>query len=306
MEHAFSMISMLVGALRELSARGLWPFTPDPAEPGLHALGNPATGTPLLIEGNSRHALGRLQRALGQAGCRVLLLNTGGLDLYTAYRTGRLAVEGILEALPAADESETGPATAARVPEEEGVVSSPHQNVRALLPHPLWHALGGEQLAASGVHAGPAHPEDLPAFLLGAPLGPATVRPVPPLRERLHAATAHAGLFLLVAALPLLAVGWEALLVGTGCVLVALGAVVFLLPYLQALLTRYSWRLPVAVLAGLLGFCVAGGGYGAGMAAWPAAALAVGMMSVVCWLAPNGGGGEANIQYYRTWRLRGA
>ena len=304
MKHTISRARSLVLALRELPARGLWPFTPDPAEPGLRVSGDPPAGTPLLIEGNSRHALDRLQRALGQAGCRVLLIDTGGLDLYTAYRTGRLAVEQILAPLPAADDSTEAPAL--QSPEEEGVVPSPHRDARALLPYPLWHALGPEQLAAAGVHAGPAHPEELPAFLLGAPLGPDTVRPVPPLRERLHAATAHAGLFLPVAALPLLAVGWEALLVGAGCVLVALVAVVFLLPYLQTLLAKYPWWLPVAVLAGLLGSFVAAGAYAVGMEVWPAAAVAGGMMSVVCWLALNGGRGETNIQYYRTLRLRGA
>lgn len=181
MKHTISRARSLVLALRELPARGLWPFTPDPAEPGLRVSGDPPAGTPLLIEGNSRHALDRLQRALGQAGCRLLLIDTGGLDLYTAYRTGRLAVEQILAPLPAADDSTEAPAL--QSPEEEGVVPSPHRDARALLPYPLWHALGPEQLAAAGVHAGPAHPEELPAFLLGAPLGPDTVRPVPPLRS---------------------------------------------------------------------------------------------------------------------------
>lgn len=304
MEHAFSRARSLVQALRELPAGGLWPFTPDPAEPGLRAIGDPAARTPLLIEGNSRHALGRLQRAFGRASCRVLLVDTGGLDLYTAHRTGRLSVEDILNLLPAADDGEA--VLADQAPEEEGVVPTPHRDARALLPYPLWYTIGPEQLAAAGVHAGPAHPEELPAFLLGAPLGPATGCPVPPLRERLHAATAHAGLFFLVAALPLLSVGWEALLVGAGSVLLALLAVVFLLPYLQALLARYPWWLPGAVLSTLLGFFVAAGGYGAGMAVWPATATAVGMMGVVCWLALYAGGGEANIKYYRTQRFRGA
>jgi hypothetical protein len=32
-----------------LGCRGLWPFTPDPAPPGLHLLGTPTAGMPILM-----------------------------------------------------------------------------------------------------------------------------------------------------------------------------------------------------------------------------------------------------------------
>jgi hypothetical protein len=191
--------------------RGLWPFTPDPAEPGLHFMGIAATGTPLLISGNSRHELRRLRRAVAPAGMEVLALNTHGLDLYLALTAGKLTAEAVAAELEQREQLEV---------DAEAELTGSKQ---ALLPYPVWQALGGREIEAPRawqLKGGPADSRDLAAFLArGQQLTEEMKRPRSRVGERLAVILPHAGLLLLVAAVPLLWTGLATFLAGAAAVL---------------------------------------------------------------------------------------
>lgn len=196
-----------VGRIRELLRKGLWPYAADPAPVGLLEIGSPPRNAPLIVEGNSRHALGRLRRVLLPIGGRALVVETGGRDLYTAFAEGTLRVETVVVA----------------VEEVTLAGDTPPSNLPvALLPYPIYQEWNEAELS---IAAGPANAEDLPAFLAsGQNLTEEMKRYRYSLRERLHLILAHAALLLLVAVGPLLYVG-GAVAVGVGFSLVLISGV---------------------------------------------------------------------------------
>lgn len=212
--------------LRALPKQGLWPFTPDPAEPGQYIFGGADPRMPLWIAGNSRHDLKRLERVLSPLGMPVLAIDTDGLDLNLAQAAGLLTVEMISSALKTAAEEET------------------YGEIRRqiLLAYPIWAALYGEASLTPTAYSrflvpdpGPANAHDLPTFLARDRelTGAMKVRSVL-LRDRLSLVFAHAGLFLLVTLLPMVLIGgWQALVLGTVMALVSALFTALLWPWLS-------------------------------------------------------------------------
>lgn len=243
MNISFPKPRRLVSRVRQLLQQGLWPYTPDPAPTGLLEIGTPPPRSPLIVEGNSRHALGRLRRALLPLGGRVLVVEAGGRDLYTACADGLLRRETVVAAV--GEVNSTGEMPTSSLP-------------AAVLPYPVSQKWNEEVLNTAGIAAGPANPEDLPTFLAGGQLLTEDMKLYRyPLRERIHLAFAHVALLLLVAVGPLFYVGTEAVGVGLGLALTAAMVSALLLTKLQMLVSRRSRWLLVAGCALLIGAVVA-------------------------------------------------
>ena len=207
--------------LKALFKSGLWPFSPDPLSPGLYGLGSPAGSIPLLITGNSRHTFNHLERILAPLGVRVLVVDVGGVDVYSAVAAGGWNLDKIEDALKSFD-PETGEAAA--------------DEPSALLPYPVWAALGGkeiEDLAGWRIRPGPADARHLPAYLaLGHKLTNG-IKVMPfPLVDRLRLALAHTGLFALIAAIPFLFFGLEVLVAGLAMSTLSAGLLALTWPWL--------------------------------------------------------------------------
>ena len=191
----------LVAFLRSVRERGMWPYTPDPAEPGPYTFGEPQPGTPIWLAGNSRHELKGLGQILTPLGVQVLAIDTGGLDLYLALAAGRLTAEMISDALAG----------------EVAVSADGEATAPTLLAFPLWAALYRETPSgAPAPDSGPANTRDLPAFLAGGRKLTAKmkVRSIP-LRERASCLLPHAGLLLLITVALMAFIGsWLALRAG--------------------------------------------------------------------------------------------
>lgn len=243
MDIRFPESRQLLDKVHEQFRKGLWPYTPDPAPVGLLEISAPPSGTPLIVEGNSRHALGRLRRVLLPIGGRALVVETGGRDLYTALADETLRMETVVAAVE--EVALTGEIPTSSLPE-------------ALLPYPIYQAWDEEELNAAGIGAGPTNPEDLPVFLAnGQNLTEEMKRYCCSLRERLHLILAHAALLLLVALGPLLYIGTEAVGVGVALVLSAATVSALLLSNLQKWGSRRSRWFLVATFTLLFGVLVA-------------------------------------------------
>lgn len=283
-----STTNSFLSLLRELPARGLWPYTTDPFEPNLIVLGEPRAVMPMILEGNSRHAAGRIIRALSGIDARVLAIDTGGVDLYTALASGILEQEELIAAVQAAQSQFVPEAPAPASPEigSLSLLAVAVPQIEALLPYPIWQALDGEMLQAYAIHPGPANPEDLPACLAcGGELSEEMKVVCQPLRERAHLVTAHAGLLALISAVPLAFLSLQAIGVGLLMILGALAAVIFLGPHISKRLHGLPLWLSAAVVALLMGVCF---GLGAAVLIRDtalAAMAAVGAAAVAGWLA---------------------
>lgn len=202
--------------VKALLERGLWPFTPDPLAPGLYTLGSPAGTTPLLITGNSRHTHNFLKRFLAPLGVRVLAVDTGGVDVYSALAAGGWSLDRIGQGLEKLESEMVEP--------------------QALLPYPVWEVLGDgeiEGLAGWRIRPGPADARHLPAFLArGRELTDDLKTMRFPWEDRLRLALAHAGLFALIAAVPLLLFGLKVLAAGLGMAILSAGLLALTWPWL--------------------------------------------------------------------------
>jgi len=234
--------------LRSLLNRGLWPFTPDPAPTGLHTFGSPAPDSPILITGNSRHTLRRLERSLTPISARVLTIDVGGVDVHSALASGGFSLTKVSESLT----------SLARKPEESSASERKALPV-ALLPYPAWEALGGEKIgevAGWRLDPGPADARDLPAyFARGCKLTDEMKVMRFPLGDRLRLALAHARLFVLIAAVPMLVFGWKVFAVGATLALLSAAFLAVLSPRLPGKhrpIKRLVFTYVIA-LAGLIG-----------------------------------------------------
>ncbi len=221
---------------------GLWPFTPDPAPPGLHMFGSPPPNAPVLVTGNSRHTLRKLEHWLAPMGARVLAVDTGGNDIYSALAAGALTINKIATALeslpmgsaPTSPEQKPPPGPDSSFLQEPPPTESPIR--AALLPWAAWVALSPEPTSIPGwtLTPGPADACDLPSFLRGSggDLPDSYKRRRFPLEDRLELSLAHTLAFCLIAAAPLVIFGWKVLLIGW---VMAVGSVLllaFLWPWL--------------------------------------------------------------------------
>lgn len=180
---------------------GLWPFAPDPAPAGLYTFGAPAPDSPLLITGNSRHTLNYLRRILTPLGARALAIDTGGVDVYSALAAADFTLEEIGAGLDSIRSN------------GEELETEPKQ---ALLPYPVWKTLSEPQeIAGWQIAPGPAGACDLPAFFVRSCQLTDEMKTLRfPLEDRLRLGLAHAELFVLVAAIPLLFFGLKVMVTG--------------------------------------------------------------------------------------------
>jgi len=258
--------------LTSLLNRGLWPFTPDPIPVGLHILGSPAPDLPVLITGNSRHGLKRVRRVLTPIGARVLVVDTGGLDLHSACAAGSLTLKRI-------EESIRGLTSDA----EQAPVAEDVPQTQALLPYPVWKALGGEEIgevAGWRIGPGPADVRDLPAYLArGHELTEGMKVLRFPLADRLQLALAHAGLFALVAAIPMLFFGPEVLAAGIALILLSTFLFAVLWPWLPG---RHRWQRQISLLLGM-GLLAASLGLSLNLQPVSVLGLTIGVLGIAGW-----------------------
>jgi hypothetical protein len=144
-------------------------------------------------------------------GITVLSMDVMGLDLYKALAMGKLSAEVVTVALEG--HNPVGSDAAATIAEVR----------RALLPYPIWRALGGDSIRSSAgwqLEPGPANSRDLVAFIeRGELITEEMKQPHTLADERLAAVLPHGLLALLFAVAPLSWVGLPTLLVGIGTVL---------------------------------------------------------------------------------------
>lgn len=185
----------LITCLQSLLRRGLWPFTADPIPPGLYVFGTPAPDTPLLITVNSRHTVGRLRRVLTPLGVRLLVVDSGGVDVHSALAVDHLSWQEIKSTLQHGT-----------MKDETVAICAPQV---AILPLPVWEKLAGQdeekELGGWQIEPGPVDARALPEFLAhDRQLTEGMKRRQLPVSDRLHLTLAHSGLFMLLASGPLL------------------------------------------------------------------------------------------------------
>lgn len=116
---------------------------------GFYDIGRPDPIAPVWLIGNSRAELNHIKRQSLPIPITLALLNTNGLALANLWRGGHLTMKFIMKRL----DQLTNPTVTPR---------------HALLPYPLWHALGEEDVYTPmgwAIVAGPATLHDLARYI---------------------------------------------------------------------------------------------------------------------------------------------
>jgi len=81
----------------------LWDYTgrwfPCPAEPGLRTIGNPGPAAPVIVTGNFHLSLRRVEKALAGTDCYLLVVPSGGINVWCAACGGALTAHSVIRVL---------------------------------------------------------------------------------------------------------------------------------------------------------------------------------------------------------------
>lgn len=211
-------------------------------EPGVYQLGSPDRSSPLLVTGNFDLTVRRLAAALdGRLDAWVLVVDSGGINVWCAAGGGFLTAEGIIGALHASG--------------LEGALD--HHAL--VLPQLCANGVDGWRIRRAtrwGVHWGPVRAVDLPAYLQAGRKKTDAMRWVRfPVRDRFEMMAATLGFYALLVLLPVWFF-WRAQFWPISAALVALSAFYALaLPWIPGRdgLAK-SGPLAVIAVAGMLAY----------------------------------------------------
>ena len=158
---------------------------------GLYAVGHPNPDSPVLVTGNFNLTVRRLVRAIdGKVDAWVLVADSAGINLWCAAGGGYFTAEKVIAAVRSSHLSE---------------VVNHHA---LILPQLCANGVDGWKIRNAtgwGVHWGPVHASDIPAYLAAKRKKTDTMRWVRfPLKDRLEMATVTLGFYGLLILLPVL------------------------------------------------------------------------------------------------------
>jgi hypothetical protein len=140
-------------------------------DPGLYALGNPDGNSPVLVTANYKMSFDRLRRALPGRDAWILVLNTGGINVWCSAGKGTFGTQELVRRIEFCN--------LAKVVTHRRLIL-PQLSAPGVASHKVKRFSGFE------VVYGPIQAEDLPAFLdMGMKATPAMRIKTFPLRERL-------------------------------------------------------------------------------------------------------------------------
>jgi len=213
--HSFATFLATIGQLPKRIFQTVFRVVPYPTKPGLIRIGNPGSGSPVLVTTNYDLTVRRMRRALEGLDCYLLVAPSAGIDVWCAATGGRFSIANVISILKTSHIGQLVSHRRLILPQ----LSATGINIFELRKRSGWSAVFG-----------PVRAEDIPEYLATRRRTKSMIRVSFTIGERLEMATAMWGsLCLRYTLFPCLIFGWRiapwfavilgglSLAVGLGC-----------------------------------------------------------------------------------------